>query len=69
MTISALLTAIAAIPELISEIKSLVAMMQKANEEKWFVHNTEAFNALKTAKTEQEMLDAAKKIQQSISGL
>lgn len=67
--LTSLLAAIAAIPKLISAIESLTAMMKKADDEKWFAHNTDAFEKLRNAKTEQEMFDAAKAIQDSIRHL
>lgn len=64
-----ILSAIAAIPELLGAVRELLATFKRAETEGWFKKNNAAFEALKTAKTPEELLNAAKAIQDSIAHL
>lgn len=66
---SSILSAIAAIPALLKAIQELTSWFQKANEEKWFLKNSEAFDQLKKAQTDEEKLNAVKAIQNSLRNI
>lgn len=67
--LSSILAAIAAIPELISSIQSLLAYFQKAEEAGWFTDLHTTIQDLKVADTDEKRLDAAKKIQDAMRSL
>lgn len=65
-----ILSAIAAIPELLSSIKELIAWFEKAESEKWFADTAAAFAPLEKGPTTPEVkADAAKAIAGAITGL
>ena len=64
---TSILSAIAAIPALLSSIKELLSYFKKADEEKWFQRSSIVFEELKSAKTDEEKLNAVKNIQRLIS--
>ena len=65
---TSILSAIAAIPQLIKSVEQLIAYFKKADDEKWFQKSTVSFEELKNAKTDEEKLNALKHIQHLISG-
>ena len=65
---TSILSAIAAIPQLIKSVEQLIAYFKKADDEKWFQKSTVSFEELKNAKTDEEKLNALKNIQHLISG-
>lgn len=66
---STILGAIAAIPELIKAIRSLISYFEKMEKERWFAQKTDAFRKLDEAKTDEEYAAAAKAIHETIKNL
>lgn len=66
---TSILTAIAAIPTLISSIQELLAYFKKAEDNKWFQQSSAAFTPLEQGPTTGDQKDAsAKAISDLISG-
>ncbi len=67
--ITSILSAIAAIPELLKAIQALLGYLKKADDERWFAQKTEAFQKLEEAKTIEEYKAASKAISDTLRGL
>ena len=65
---TAILNAIVAIPELIKQIQSLIQYFEKMQVEQRLQRIEDSFSKIEAAQTKQEMKDAAKDLQHSISG-
>lgn len=67
--LTSILSAIAAIPTLISTIQELIGWFKKANDEKWFQQSTEVFSNIKPGTSSEQKSDSAKQIQDLITKL
>jgi len=66
---TSILSAIAAIPALLKAIQELLGWFKKAQEERWFAEKTEAMQAIRDAKTDEDYTKAAKKLADTLRGL
>ena len=66
---TSILSAIAAIPALLKAIQELLGWFKKAQEERWFAEKTEAMQAIRDAKTDEDFKNAAKKLADTLRGL
>jgi len=66
---TSILSAIAAIPALLKAVQELLGWFKKAQEERWFAEKTEAMQAIRDAKTDEDFKNAAKKLADTLRGL